>query len=1052
MRKILFLILFMAVNIVELWSQEMTISGRIYSADDNEPLPGVTVVIKGTSQGGITDFDGNFNIQAKPTDELEISFIGFETQIIQLAGRTSLIIKMNPSAESIDEVMVVGFGVQKKESVVGAISQVKGDDLVQSGVSNVSSALSGKLAGVVTIQNNGMPGEDNPEILIRGKSSWVSSSPLVMVDGIEREFTDINPNDIESMSVLKDASATAIYGTKGANGVILITTKRGKENKPSINVSVNQGFKFPTKGQEYYNAYETLQHANVAMKNDNNWDGLYSQEELEHYRLQDLPYKYPSVDWYNEMIKDVGYVTDLNFNVSGGTKKVKYFGSLSYLHDGDIINTEKNGDYDPRFYYDRVNIRTNLDFQLTKTTRLSSNIGGSYQLQNKPTADQFNLWNSILVGSVNMAPLYYGEDATLLYPDPYDPYSGIRPSLADSRQNPYTMIHYGSPLENGGAKGGYQKQNEVRVSTDLVLSQELDFIAKGLVFQGTVSYNSRMSYRKVYEQTVPLYRLNEDNSWTRFPSYEQDLSPISFRSEGLNGNERRLYYEARLNYSRNFGPHSLTAMGVFNRTQRNIDAYQPFKSEAWAGRATYDYSSKYLAEINIGYTGSDQFAPANRFGFFPAFAVGWNIAQEKFVKSNIPFLNTFKVRYSYGKAGNDNSSVTSQNNRWLYYSSWSQVDRYNDENQGLRHVLFGNDNSAIWTTPYSYIEGAVPNTTAQWEIATKNNLGVEVGVLENSLKLSVDLFSEQREKILMQPITVPDWVSGTFKDLNIGETKNHGMEVEVSYNKAFDNGLIMTMSGNFSFSENRIIKQDNPENMADYLKTEGKPIGVHYGYLTTSDFYQSVDDINNYTRIDGANYLIEGDIKYVDYNGDGKVDASDRVPIGNTDYPLINSALTTSLGYKGFSLTVMLQAVSEKSSLHVHNASYLFALNSNRILGDQLDYYTIGNTNASNPAPHYSDAIRQTNNQFDQYRGTTQTSWVDTDFFRVRQAELAYTFTGDRLNNIGINNLRLYISGNNLFTKSKIEFGDPEKKSIDAGAANSYPLIKRFNIGLKLNL
>ena len=1052
MRKIIVLIVFVAVSSLQGWSQKKTVTGTIYSADDQELLPGVAIIIQGTAQGVESDFNGAFSIQANPTDKLEISYMGYETQIIQLAGQSLLTIQMKPSAEGLEEVVIVGFGKQKKVSVIGAIAQIKGAELVESGVSNITNALSGKLSGVTTLQNNGMPGADNAQIIIRGKSSWVSSNPLVLVDGIEREYSDINVNDVETMSVLKDASATAIYGTKGANGVILITTKRGKEDNASINITVNQGFKLPTNRQTYYDAYETMQHANVAMKNDNNWAGLVSPTELAHYKNQDNPYKYSSVDWYDEMVKDVGYVTDLNFNVSGGTKKVKYFSSLSYLHDGDIINTKENGDYDPRFYYDRVNLRTNLDFQLTKTTRLSTNISGSYQMQNKPTADQFNLWKSILAGSVNMAPLYYGEDATILYPDPYDPYSGIRPSLADSSQNPYTMIHYGSPLETGGAKGGFQKQSEVRLSTDVILKQDLDFITEGLVFQGTFSYNSRMSYRKLYEQVVPLYRLNEDDSWSRFPSYEQDLSPIAFKNEGLNGNDRRLYYEARLNYAKNFGSHSLTAMGVFNRTQRNINAFEPFKSEAWAGRVTYDYDTKYLAEANIGYSGSDQFAPANRFGLFPSFAVGWNLAQEEFVKAAIPFLDTFKIRFSYGQVGNDNASVANQENRWLYYSSWDKVGQYNNQNTGLRHVFFGNDNSALWRTPYSFIEGAVPNTTAQWEVATKKNLGFEIGVLNNALKISVDLFAEHREKILMQPITVPGWVSSTFKDLNIGETKNHGMEIEMSYKKAYENGLIWKTSGNFSFSENRIVAQDNPENMENYLKTEGKPIGVHFGYLTTPDYYESVDDINNYTRVAGANYLIEGDLKYIDYNGDGKVDATDRVPIGNTDYPLINAALTTSLAYKGFSFNIMFQAVSGKSSFHVNNASHLFANNNDRILGNQLDYYTTNNTSAGNPAPHYSDALRKTNNQFDQYKGTAQTSWVSTEFFRIKQAELGYTFNGAKLSSLGINNLRCYVSGNNLFTKSNIAFGDPEKSVMDPGAANSYPLIKRFNIGFKLNL
>lgn len=388
--------------------------------EKGETIIGANIFIIGTKTGTITDLDGNFTLEVLEGSQLKISYIGFETQIVSVSGKKALIIVLISDSKTLNEVVVVGYGTQKKESVVGAITQVKTEDLLESGVSDITQAITGKLSGVVTIQNNGRPGESDASILIRGKSSWVSSAPLVMVDGIERSFTDIDPNEVATISVLKDASATAVYGTRGGNGVILVTTKRGMESKPKINFTYYQGIKQATSLPAYVDAYTTLQHANIAMKNDGNFAGLMSQQELKHYKDGNEPYKYPDVDWVNEMIQ-TGINTTANINLRGGTKFVKYFTSVGYDHDGDILRSEKMGNLDPRFYSNRYNLRSNFDFDLSKTSRIKVNIGASHKVQNGNSGYYGDFFSNIYQVGVNYSPLYYGADALLKYPDANEP-------------------------------------------------------------------------------------------------------------------------------------------------------------------------------------------------------------------------------------------------------------------------------------------------------------------------------------------------------------------------------------------------------------------------------------------------------------------------------------------------------------------------------------------------------------------------------------------------------------------------------------------------------
>lgn len=1046
-RKLLFLLL-IAVNMFCAYGQGASITG-IVTAEDGEPLIGVTVIVEGASFGGITDIDGRYNISGvKPSDKLSFSFIGFEKQTIAVGQQSTIDVTLVSDSEMLDDLVVVGYGTQKKESVVGAITQVQSDELLTSGVQNVSQAITGKLSGVVTLQNDGMPGADDATILIRGKSTWGNASPLIMVDGVERSFSDLDPNEVETISVLKDASATAVYGSKGGNGVILVTTKRGIESKPKVNFTFSQGFKEPTGMPAHVDAYTTLSHANTAMKNDGSWGALYSQEELMHYKNGDQPYIYPEVNWAEEMLK-IGTTTNANVNVRGGSKQVKYFASVGYLHEGDVVNTggkPDKGDPDVRYYSDRFNLRSNLDFQLSKSTVLSTNAGGSIKNVNGPSGAMFSVFESIYAGSINHSPVYYGPDALEMYPDPLDPNaSGMRYATGvQDGTNPYTSIYAGK-LQTDGLTylQTTEKKTVMDLNADFTLRQDLDFVTQGLSASALVSFGTNTIYTRKFKKKDAVYLLHQDETWSRFPDYNTDLTPLEYSGDTHNNYFNKLYYEFKINYDRTFNKdHYVTAMGIFNRRQNNIKAAEPYRMESWAARATYSYALRYMVELNMGYTGSEQFAPGQRFGFFPAYALGWNIGEEAFIKDNFDFINKMKVRYSYGVTGNDKT-----NQRWLYYSTMGNVG-----------AVAGTTPVSVWMAWYgggtnrikpnqSSKEGPVPNLVAQWEEAIKQNIGLEMSLFSNHLTFSVDLFKESRDNILMEPRVVQTWVQVDFNPVNMGSTKNHGYELELGYNNSTTSGLNYFVRSNFSFTENRVVFQDDPPNLPEYQKKTNHPIGVQTG-LITDGLFGSVDDVANYVKFNNSPTIIEGDIKYVDFNGDGVIDNLDNAPKELTTYPLYNYGITMGGDYKGFSVNMMVQGMSGKASSKMGLNSAPFMRSRNRMLEQHLDFWTPENPDAYWAAPHYNDVIRSTNN----YKAGTKYGYVNTSFVRIKELQLAYSFR-PKWDKLPVDYLMFFVSGNNLLTYTKYDgyMGDPEKSNFEPGARNSYPLLRRYNIGFKLN-
>ncbi len=1011
-------------------------------------LPGVTVMVKGTTIGTVTNNDGTFSLSV-PVDTkiIVFSFVGMKTQEVVFSGKLNINITMAEEQIGLDDVVVVGYGIQRKVSVVGAISQVKSKELVSSGVRTLTNALSGLVPGLVTQQNSGQPGKDAATIFIRGRSSWQSSNPLVLVDGIERSMTDIDPNEVESISVLKDASATAVYGTRGGNGVILVTTRRGTESAPKMSFTFNQGFKSPTGRNTYVDSYNTMLYANEAKKNDNNWSALTSQADLEHYRTQDMPLFYPSVDWSKVMVKKMGYETDLNFNVSGGTAKLKYFGSFGYMHDGDVLNTSKIGDFDARFYSNRYNLRTNVDYEATKTTTITLNVGGSVKTANQPITNILSLWRGIYYNSPTDSPVSYGPEVLQQYPDIYEPNaSGTRyawgSGLYGSIMSPITAVYAGG----SGGSAGFTRQYNNELNVDLKLNQNLDFVTPGLSVSGILSYNVSSQYTDTYSSVVPRYRLLPNGTWQRSPDYGGDvdvLTPFNYGGTSFNNNAQRLYYEGRINYARRFEAHDLSVMGVVKRSKRNVIVAEPYKDEDWAGRVTYNYDLRYLFEANLSLSGSEQFAPGNRFGFFPAFAVGWNMAQEGFIKnSDLSFINNFKTRFTWGKVG------TTAGARWLYYPSpWTAGSAATYGGLG--------GSTATWNlAAASYNEGSLENADAQWEESTKKNLGFEAGIFDNMITLNVDFFDELREKILMPPtFQIPAWGAFSGKDKNIGSTKNHGYEVELMFNRHLDNGVRYYIGGNMSFNENRVLFRGDPTAAEFYQKNQGYPIGIVRDMLSQG-LYQSVDDINNYIAPSVAIQLIPGDIKFTDYNADGKIDANDSAPLEFQTYPRYDYSIKGGFEYKNFTFNIMVQGNVDKIiDMYGHFTPFgIAATGLARIETYQFDHYTPDTPNSTGQAYHFSGDIQKNNNFFPS-SGYDAKREVPSDYVRLKQAEISYNINSKYLKGMHINSILVYINGNNLLTFSplKQKFVDPEKPTFLAGQGQyDYPMARRFNMGIKL--
>ena len=1024
----------LAINPAE---QQKKITGKV-SDVTGAPIPGATVVVPGTTVGSTTDIDGNFTLALPATAKtLLVSFVGMIPKEIPVGNATSFRVVLSESTIGVEEVVIVGYGTQKKESVVGAITQVNNQSLMRSGSSNVTNAITGKLSGVLTIQQTGEPGASNSEIVIRGLSSWNGSAPLVLVDGVERDFNTLDPNEINTISVLKDASATAVFGARGANGVIIVTTKRGKVGKPVLDFSASYGIQKATRIPDHISSYTTMSMYNVGLMNGAKFQDLLPKSVLDQYANPTTPLnalRYPNVNWFDEVTKPYASNINANFNVSGGTNFVKYFCSLGYLYEGDFFNAKQDGFYDLSYRYNRFNYRTNVDFQLTPTTTLSFNLGGQTGIKNSPNDSP---WRNLYSTGPARYPAYFPAWVLQQVPDtdyPSETGSRLAANFGEYTGNPYTSLNTGQ----------FNQDLNTKLFTDIIFDQKLDFITKGLSFAGKAALSTYYVNRILTANwTFPQYQLNYDdigkpgvNPWYRQTSagneyYKQQPLDINVGSM-QGGYYSDLYYEFGFNYANTFGKHSVSGLALMNRQQKNKETEFAFYNEALVGRATYDYDHRYLMEFNVGYTGSERFAPGNRFGFFPSGAIGWVVSEEKFFKNALPWVSKMKLRYSDGLTGSDNAA-----NRWLYNSA------YYSDNAG---------------SPGPYLhEDLGANTTAQWEQARKRDLGFEFGFFKNNLTIAVDLFDEQREKMLLTPRSVTMLVGNSFKDLNLGKLKKHGLELEIEYNRTTASTLNYWIKGIFGYNENRIIFKDDPMFAPDYTKDAGKPLGSQLNgvQLTGTGYYTSVDDIhNNPSPIDLYKVNV-GDYKFLDYKVDGKITSLDKYPIAGSTFPPITYSFSSGFNYKNFEFSFMLQGNQGKYVEYNQTYEVEFIKGDWRVHSSQLDFWTPNNPNANHSTLHYSgsssaDILFWGGGEADRgYQIAVENRfWRHADYLRLKEVSLGYNMKSKTLSRLaGVSNIKVYATGNNLWTVTNLIEGDPERKDFQQGF---YPQMTSVKFGVQI--
>lgn len=1050
-KRIIIVVFLLILIPVSLSSQGITLRGKVISADDNQPLIGVTIAVKGTSTGTTSDINGDYSLNnIRKNAVLVFSFIGMKTQEISIDNRTSLNVTMEGSAIELKEVVAVGYGTQKKPSVVGAIAQTTSKELMRTGnVPDFKQALTGLIPGLVTITSSGEPGgvagQSATEIYIRGRNTWNGGQPLILIDGVERDMSNVEVSEVQTISVLKDASATAVFGVKGANGVILVTTKRGEAGKTNITFSYSTTGEMLSKVPSMMNSYDAIQMRNLSIErevplNEPSWLDYIPYNISTRYKSpQSAEYAkiYPNVNWKEAMFKDVGYSNKATLNISGGNKIVHYFGTLAYAHEGDMFkHYENNKNYDPNYDFDRFNFRSNIDLLLTKTTTFKLNLSGFYSQKNtnyngEGSGDKdYLMWQAI----------YF------MPPDVFLPqYDDGRWGWSTSVSNIYNPV---SVVFNSGLK----RRRTTELNADFILEQNLDFITKGLNAKASLSYdNNVVSEGGIYDSqnTVwPLYNTsntpfvvinpnlytgpdqNPNEYSTYYPigglyRYDWVQLPWTINAETvLSSVYRRLNYQMQLNYSRKFGLHNIGAMGVFTRDESaKGNEFKHFREDL-VFRTTYDYDTRYLLELNGAYNGSEQFGPGYRFDFFPSLGIGWNIASEKFFKAK--WMNKLKLRYTLGYVGDDRALG---NLRWLYSTRYSY---------GGASLLSANTSAS----PYKwYKELSVGNPDIHWEKAQKQNYGVEFGFLDNLFTVNFEYFTEKRSDILIAGTdrSIPDFFGAAPPVANLGRVNSSGYEIELKFNKRFHD-LYLWSTLSISHNENKVVFKDDPVLLPAYQKNQGFPIGQTKTLLETG-FYNNWDEV--YASVPTATndkYKIPGFYNLLDFNGDGVINDYDYVPYAYSNIP--QNTYSTSLGFefKGFSAMAQFYGVSNASrSVPLLN----FANNTDVVFTSVADYWSKNNQDASSFLPRWKTAGQNIGNYY----------LYDASYVRLKTLELAYLFESSQsrwLKSIGVSSLKLYADGTNLFFWSKLP--DDREGSLVGGSASNgaYPAVKRINLGVNV--
>ncbi len=1048
-----FMVMLLALNLTlyaETVQSKKRVSGRVTDTT-GELLAGVTIMEKGTTNGTVSDLDGQYTLQVEDPHNaiLLISYLGYKSQERKVGTATLIDFVMEEEVSDLNEVVVVAYGEQRKISVIGAQSTLKQRDLKQP-VANLSSSLAGRVAGVVAVQRTGEPGKDNSDIWIRGLSTFAgqSSNPLILVDGVERAFNNIDPEDIESFTILKDASATAVYGVRGANGVIIIKTKPGKPGKPVFSVDYYESVTQLTKMPQLADGVTYMRAANEAERNSSSNPSLYipkySEEYIQNTIDQVDKYLYPDVDWFKEMYNDFGHNRRANVNVRGGSTDASYYASLSYFNERGLTKTDDLEGYNSDLTFTRYNFVTNVNVKATSKTWIDIGIQGYVSEGNYPaisTKDAFEqaMW---------MTPVAY----PVLYPDRSVP--GVNP-FGDQR-NPYADI----------AMRGYKNEYRNRFNSNVKVTQDLDFwtFLRGLRFSATLAFDTynwhdmNRSKRPTtyYVDRNDPYVLDEEGNKVKDSNGEYVYN-LNRTFEGNNtlgysktaDGDRKMYLEALLNYGRTFGDHNVSALFMFNQSSKTVTtnandfyAAAPYRDRGIAARLTYSFLDKYFAEFNIGYNGAENFAPENRYGTFPAIGVGWVVSNEKFWEPILPVVSFFKIRYTDGYVGS--SSITG-GRRFAYTDQMSTGSSVP---------------GATYGKPREHLDGvtisqyAIP---ARWEKARKQDLGIDLKMFKDELSIGVDLYKEHRTDIFLQRQGVPLYVGlASMPQANLGIVDSEGLELTMEYNKPLTKDMFLTLRGNLTWAENEVIENDKPYPAYPWMEGKrGDNVLARYGYIADG-LFESYDEIPQTQEEAGKNGkhawqmpgLSPGDIKYRDLNGDGVIDDNDRCKIGEGDVPKIMYGFGFDFQWKNLSVGMLFMGI--------HGAD--------RYLNGKCIQPFSGDGGVGNLYTNIEDRWTEDNpsqdvfyprlawgggDQHNQNNFRQSTWWIKSvDFIRLKNCIVTYRFPKKWTNKVSLQGAEVYFMGSNLFTISDFKLWDPE---LNTDNGTLYPNVATYSLGLSFN-
>lgn len=1016
-----------AVDVVQ---QQGVIKGVVVD-DKGEPVIGANVVAEESTVGTITDLNGVFNINVRPGTKLKISFIGYNTQTV--AAKNNMRVVLTDDATALAEVEVVAYGVQKKVTVTGAISSLKGEELLRAPTGSVANVLGGQLTGLTTVQYSGEPGSDAAEIYVRGKGTWENSSPLIQVDGVERSMNDIDPNEIESVTVLKDASATAVFGVRGANGVVLITTKRGKEGKAKISFTTSASILMPTKMVEQATSYDYAMFHNAMNVNDGT-SPVFGEALLQKFGDNSDPIRFPNTQWADYIMKDATLQTQHNMNISGGTDKVRYFISVGAYTQGGLFN-EFDLPYSVSYQYRRFNYRSNLDLDVTKSTTVSFNVGGNINNADKPYTGQ---------GSSGMIKnMYYAT-----------PFSS--PGLVDGKLVNTATDYNDINLPFTGSTGmsyygtGFMQTNNNVLTVDLILQQKLDFITKGLSFKAKGSYNSSFTVYKKSQASKATYTpvMQDDGSILYRKSGENTEGEYTFTASEQ-GYARNWYMEAAFDYAHSFGDNNVSALLLYNQSKEYYPStYRsiPHGYVGLVGRLTYDYNRRYLAEFNIGYNGSENFAPDKRFGVFPAGSIGWNVSEEKFFKPLKPIFSFFKLRATLGLVGNDKVGGS----RFMYTSDPYEVNNATLPKRpgGGYAYLYGVENGSVSMGAY---EASKNNADVTWEKALKQNYGFDANFFDDRLSATFEYYKEHRTDLLLRAGTAPGILGFSTPYANLGIVDSWGWEVSLKWNDKIGDSFRYWGGVNLSYNQNEIVeRKESPQNNL-YQYQKGHRIGARSQYV----FWRFYDE-NTPALYEETFHrpfpthpvaLQNGDAVYVDLDGNRAIDANDSSrDYGFTDDPEYMVGFNFGFTWKKLEVSAQWAGAWNVSRMISDVFRQPFYSSANPQQGGLLAYHLDHTWTADNPSQD-SEYPRATWANATNNYATSTLYEKDAKYLRLKTLQVAYNFQFPLMKKLGMSTCQLALSGYNLLTFTPYIWGDPETRASDSP---SYPLSKTYSLSLKL--